>query len=199
MFFNRRPENRSDQGQVHSRALDQVPAARQPERSQSLIDASLAIVGDLRSEGDVQVDGHICGNVHCAQLVVGKDGAITGAVTAEQAVVRGRITGTIRASLVILQDTARVESEIVYTVLAIDDGATFEGAARHSPDPLQDADAASSLAELQQMKTKAEAGRAGEGNRHQATSETEDRTASSANGSSGSSPRGGTLSQRSDS
>ena len=129
--------------------------------AQSFIDASVTIVGDLRSEGDVQLDGHICGNVQCAQLIVGRHAAITGAVTAEQLVVRGRITGTIRARLVVLQHTARIESDITYSLLAMDEGASFEGAAWHRSDPLQDADAVSSFAELQKLVTNADAGGAG--------------------------------------
>jgi cytoskeletal protein CcmA (bactofilin family) len=135
-----------------TRYRDAVPG----ERPQSFIDASLTIVGDLHAEGDVRLDGRICGNVDCAQLIVGRDAAITGAVTAEQAIVRGRITGTIRAPVVILQDTAHVESEITYGQLAIDDGATFEGAAYRSDNPLAEA-AARSMEGLQRMMRAAEA------------------------------------------
>ena len=117
--------------------------------TQSFIDASLTIVGDLHSEGDVRVDGRICGNVSCAQLIVGKDAAITGAVKAEQAIVRGSITGTIRAPVVILQETACVQSDIAYTLLAIDDGATFEGAVHRSENPLDETEVSSQLVDLQ--------------------------------------------------
>ena len=40
---------------------------------------------------------------------------------------RGKVTGVIRANRVILQDTARVESEIFHKRLAIEEGAVFEG------------------------------------------------------------------------
>lgn len=130
------------------------------EPAQSLIDRSVTITGDLWSEGDVQVDGHICGNVNCAQLIVGRDAAITGAIMAEEVVVRGRVRGTVRAIRVRLQSTARVESEIIYKVLSIDQGAKFEGAARSRPNPLQAEAAVSPMTELRQMMAKAEAVRA---------------------------------------
>jgi cytoskeletal protein CcmA (bactofilin family) len=117
---------------------------------QSFVDASLTIVGDLHSAGDVRIDGRICGNVRCAQLIVGRSAAITGAVIAEQAIVRGRITGTIRSPVVVIQDTAHVESEITYGLLAIDDGAFFEGAAHRRDNPLEQ-EPALPLAELQQV------------------------------------------------
>ena len=164
MLFSRKSESGTGPVPNPSRALERSPPQNAMERpprkvaggnggrTQSFIDASLTIVGDLSSKGDVQLDGRICGNVRCAQLIVGRDAAITGSVTAEQAIVRGSITGTIRAYLVILQETARVESEITYTALAIDDGATFEGVAHRSADPLKE-EAASPLAELQEMLT----------------------------------------------
>jgi cytoskeletal protein CcmA (bactofilin family) len=129
-----------------------------PDRAttQSFIDASLTIVGDLCTDGDVQIDGHICGNVTCAQLIVGRDAAVTGAVRAEQAIVRGSITGTIHAAVVILQETARVKSDIAYTLLAIDDGATFEGAVRRSANPREET--VSPLAELERTLAMESAG-----------------------------------------
>jgi len=116
MLFNRKPESRDRGGPERPAAPGEPPAVAEPGRraghpgthaapTRSFIDASLTIVGDLHSEGDVQIDGRICGNVACAQLIVGKDAAITGTVKAEQAIVRGSITGTIRACAVILQES----------------------------------------------------------------------------------------------
>ena len=124
--------------------------------TQSYIDASLTIVGDLHSEGDVRIDGRICGNVRCAQLIVGTAASITGAVMAEQAIVRGRIIGTVRAPAVVIQDTAYVESEITYGSLSIDHGAFFEGAVRRRNNPLAEEPAASPLLELQRVAQAAE-------------------------------------------
>jgi cytoskeletal protein CcmA (bactofilin family) len=170
MLFGRKSENRSQTAGAPSRGSAADPSrgsqaaasARKTDgdtrtgsgnstRSQSFIDASLTIIGDLHSDGDVQLDGRVCGNVGCAQLIVGREAAVTGSITAEQAIIRGSVTGTIRAGAVILQGTARVESEIAYTVLAVDDGATFEGAARHSDNPRAEAEAASSIADLQRL------------------------------------------------
>jgi cytoskeletal protein CcmA (bactofilin family) len=158
------------------------PASADDARSQSYIDASLTIMGDLSTEGDVQLDGRVCGNVSCAQLIVGRDGAITGSVTAQEAVIRGIVTGSIRAPVVILQEPARVESDIVYTVLAIDDGASFEGAARRSEHPLEEPKPDSQLAELQAI-VRAAAEPAGRPNGHVANSHDPAPAASGTDGS----------------
>ena len=153
MLFNRKTASETD-GRPPFRADSDEPLARRKRdgaRPQSVIDETLAIVGDLRTDGDLRLDGHICGNVQCAQLIVGPRAAITGVVTAEEAIVRGRIMGTIRANVVIIQRSAHVASDIVYGMLAIDEGATFEGAVRRSATPLDDGERGSALADLKRM------------------------------------------------
>jgi cytoskeletal protein CcmA (bactofilin family) len=106
--------------------------------SRSVLDCSVRLTGDLWSEGDVQIDGHLCGNISCVQLIVSKDAAVTGVIIAQEAVIRGKTSGIIRANRVLLQETARVESEIIYKSLAVDEGASFDGIARPSPQPLEE-------------------------------------------------------------
>lgn len=153
MLFNRKIERETDRWPAYSFEPETPAALRKSGgvRAQSVVDATLAIVGDLQTEGDLKVDGHICGNVRCAQLVVGRNAAITGAVRAEEAVIRGRITGTISANIIIVQATAHVEADIVYSQLAIDEGAAFEGAVRRSTRPLEEDEARSALADLKRM------------------------------------------------
>jgi len=141
MRFNKKPE------EVFAHDLSSAPKAmadgalsapRKPNLgpTRSVIDAWLAISGNLSSEGEVQVDGQIVGDIRCTHLTVGKDAVINGNVTAEEVVVRGKVAGTIRANRVILQDSARVESEIYHKLLAIEEGAIFEGISRMREDPM---------------------------------------------------------------
>ena len=83
----------------------------------------------------MQVEGRVEGNIRCALLLVGNEGIINGNVTADEVVVRGEIKGTIRAYSVVLQDRARVNSEIFHKLLSVEAGACFEGQVRRSNDP----------------------------------------------------------------
>jgi cytoskeletal protein CcmA (bactofilin family) len=113
-------------------ALRQRPGT--PARS--VIDAWLTMTGNLESEGDIQVDGKVEGHIRCTQLIVGKGATINGDIVAEEVVVRGKVKGVIRANRVKLQDTACVESEIMFEqTLGIEDGASFEGQIRRTPEP----------------------------------------------------------------
>src|SRR5262245_61548996 len=105
--------------------------------ARSVIDAWLTMKGNLESEGDIQVDGRVQGHIRCTQLIVGKDATVDGDIVAVEVVVRGRVKGMIRANRVKLQDTACVESEIIFEkALGIDDGASFEGQIRRASEPL---------------------------------------------------------------
>ena len=105
--------------------------------TRSVIDSWLTIRGDLESEGEVQVDGTVNGDIRCAHLVVGKDAVIIGNITAEEVIVRGKVNGIIRALSVTLQDTAVVESEIYHKSLAVEQGACFDGHSRRRNDPMK--------------------------------------------------------------
>jgi cytoskeletal protein CcmA (bactofilin family) len=97
----------------------------------ALIDAGLNIYGDLQTDGEVEVDGKIIGNIGCTHLTIGKGAAVTGNIKADEVLVRGKVKGTIRATRVILQDSAQVEGDIYHDRIVIEDGARFVGASNN--------------------------------------------------------------------
>ncbi len=98
--------------------------------ARAIIDAGLCIKGDLETDGEVQVDGQIKGQVTCAHIIVGQEGGIFGDIKADEVVVRGKVKGTVRAKRVILQQGAHIEGDILHENLAIEDGARFQGASK---------------------------------------------------------------------
>lgn len=104
--------------------------------TRSVIDSWLVITGNLQSEGEIQVEGRIEGDIRCANLIVGKDADIHGSIVAEEVIVRGKVKGTIRANRVTLQDTAVVESDIYHKSMSIEQGACFEGSSKRRDQPL---------------------------------------------------------------
>ena len=102
----------------------------------SLIGADLVIIGNLISNGQVQVDGEVQGDIHGTHIVVGETARITGGIVSEEVVVRGTVMGSIRGRKVMLQSDSKVEGDIYHKTLAIEQGAYFEGKSRRSDDPL---------------------------------------------------------------
>ena len=113
------------------------PAARTGDRSTpSVIGPDLTIMGNLISNGEVQVDGEVQGDLHGTHVVIGEKARITGGVNAEEVVVRGHVMGSIRGRKVMLQSSSHVEGDVHHQSLAIEQGAYFEGKSRRSEDPL---------------------------------------------------------------
>jgi cytoskeletal protein CcmA (bactofilin family) len=104
----------------------------------SIISADLTVTGTLVSNGDIQIDGVVEGDVRSVGLVIGEKAEIHGEILAEDITVRGRVTGRIRARRVQLAATSHVEGDILHEAFTVEAGAFFEGNCRHSDNPLED-------------------------------------------------------------
>lgn len=96
----------------------------------SIISADLHVVGDLVSNGDIQVDGEIEGDIQSRTITIGATAHVRGSVSAETVRVCGAVTGQIRGNTVSLDRTARVSGDILHATLAIEPGAFLEGHCR---------------------------------------------------------------------
>lgn len=111
---------------------DALEAPRKPIAC-SLVAENVRVDGDLSSDGDVQLDGAVRGDLRVGHLSIGETGQVEGAVTAESVEVRGRVAGTITARSVRLFATARVDGDITHEQLAIEAGAHFSGRSLNGP------------------------------------------------------------------
>jgi cytoskeletal protein CcmA (bactofilin family) len=96
----------------------------------TIISSDMRITGNITSEGEVQVDGVVDGDVRGAKVSIGASGHIAGAVSGERILVRGRVNGQIRAQLVTLTRTAQVKGDIFHETLSMESGAKLEGHCR---------------------------------------------------------------------
>ena len=103
------------------------PAARPGASAPSILGRDLIITGDVKTEGDVQIDGRLDGNIDAARLTIGEQGSVNGNIMAKAVYIRGKVTGLIEASLVELAETANVTADIIQDQLTIANGAFFDG------------------------------------------------------------------------
>ena len=96
----------------------------------SLLSPDLTITGNLHSDGEIQVDGNIEGDIQVDVLIVGETAQVNGEITAESVRVHGHVTGQIKATSVSLAKTAHVLGDILHGNLAIEQGAFLEGHCR---------------------------------------------------------------------
>jgi cytoskeletal protein CcmA (bactofilin family) len=114
-----------------------APAAPpKPKPAPSVLSSDLTIVGNVKSSGDIQVEGNIEGDIRAHMLVVGEGSTVKGEVIAEEVVVNGRVVGRLRGLKVRLAASARVEGDIIHKTIAIESGAHFEGSVQRQDDPL---------------------------------------------------------------
>ena len=106
------------------------PTTTRTSTTPSIISADLHVVGDLVSNGDIQVDGEIEGDIQSRTITIGATAHVRGSVSAETVRVCGAVTGQIRGNTVSLDRTARVSGDILHATLAIEPGAFLEGHCR---------------------------------------------------------------------
>ena len=112
--------------------------ARRPEgaATRSVIDPWLRITGNLEGEAELQIEGHIRGDIRCTKLIISKAATVDGNVTADEIIIRGTVTGIVRGNRVVLQEGACVRNEINYKRLCIEEDAVFEGTIRLRDDAI---------------------------------------------------------------
>ncbi len=93
----------------------------------SVIGGDVVIHGNITASTELHVDGRIDGDIGCASLVQGEASMIEGAVTAETARLAGALNGSITARELVILKTARIQGDVHYEALTIEQGAVVEG------------------------------------------------------------------------
>lgn len=103
----------------------------------SILASDLIITGEIVTDGDVQVEGRLDGNITATSLTIGEQGAVNGNIKAESVLIRGKVSGKINAASVDLAETANVQADIVQDHLIIANGAFFDGKCSRRSKPAQ--------------------------------------------------------------
>lgn len=104
-------------------------ASHRPSNSSSfsMLGADTNIAGNIEATADLHVDGRVEGDISCNSLVQGEGSEIVGAVRAQTVRVAGTVRGMISAREVIILKTAKIEGDVAYDALTIEQGAHLEG------------------------------------------------------------------------
>ena len=77
-------------------SADWQSSTPKPKPPASTLSADLTITGNLKTTGDIQVEGTVEGDIRAHLLTVGEGATIKGEVVADDVVVNGRIVGKVR-------------------------------------------------------------------------------------------------------
>ncbi|WP_419165929.1 bactofilin family protein [Candidatus Palauibacter sp.] len=94
-----------------------------------MIAPGMTVLGDIRCEGTVRVEGKVEGSVQASKsVVVGKKGQVVGDIETQDVVVAGSVQGTVMgASRVELQETCHIDGDIRSRRIKLDEGGQIDG------------------------------------------------------------------------
>lgn len=95
----------------------------------NLISQGTEITGDIKSAGDIRIDGVLNGNLNTkGKVVIGPTGRVKGEVECKNSEVSGMIDGKISVvQLLNLKASSKITGTIITNKLSIEPGAMFTG------------------------------------------------------------------------
>lgn len=102
----------------------------------SIIGPGMTITGDCVTDGTIRVEGTVEGAIKAGKaVVIGKQGCVKGDVETQDAVVSGRVEGTLTAaSRLELQATCHIEGEVYTRRMQLEEGAVLNGSVKMGED-----------------------------------------------------------------
>ncbi|MDX5325829.1 MAG: polymer-forming cytoskeletal protein [Bacteroidota bacterium] len=106
-------------------------AKKNPEQAQASnrILIGTKIEGDISSNGDFRIDGHVIGTITAeGKVVIGEKGRVEGNILCASASIAGALKGKAEIKeLLTLHNTAKVQGDVVTAKFSVEPGAEFTG------------------------------------------------------------------------
>jgi cytoskeletal protein CcmA (bactofilin family) len=136
--LNKKDPARADSGQPSATSRDSQPTGASYATTSrpaggagmAVIGRSIQIVGDVRGDEDLCIEGDIDGNIHLPNhsLTIGTEGRIRADAYAKSVIIDGEINGDVYGSeCVTIRAKARVSGNILASRVSLEEGARFKG------------------------------------------------------------------------
>lgn len=108
-----------------------------PDSVISIIGPGMKVVGDCTTDGTLRVEGTVEGSIRAGKaVVIGRNGFVDGDVVTQDAVVSGRVRGTITAeSRLELQATCQIDGQVVARSMQLEEGGILNGTVQMGEKP----------------------------------------------------------------
>jgi cytoskeletal protein CcmA (bactofilin family) len=129
--------SKTDNSDDSDRVVDKAPSSltirpAPKDAIPSLVSANLQVVGNLTTDGELQIDGMVEGDVSCGRLTVGETAVISGEIKADEVEIRGTVQGKIHGRSVHVAKMARMVGDIWHDSLSMEAGAFLDGHLRRN-------------------------------------------------------------------
>lgn len=110
-------------------ARDRARNGTPPEDVISIIGPGMQVIGDCVTTGSLRIEGAVKGTVRAGKaVVVGKEGFVDGDIETQDAVISGRVVGTLTiGSRLEVHATCRIEGTIRARRMQLEEGASLDG------------------------------------------------------------------------
>lgn len=93
----------------------------------SILSSNLNIKGDVICDGEIQLDGNINGDIKTKSLTIGINAQVQGEIISDHVKISGQVKGRITARIVELMESARIEGDVIHTILSTEAGSKVNG------------------------------------------------------------------------
>ena len=124
----------------------------------TIVSTNTTIKGDILSEGILQIDGHVEGDITCAELVIGVKGSVAGTVTVQNMQLYGTLRGKALVDNLFVSKTAKLIGDATHNSIAIEPGAYIDGHCMRAGAPIPAEQAKPDLMLVDGSKKKKQAG-----------------------------------------
>jgi cytoskeletal protein CcmA (bactofilin family) len=97
----------------------------------SILSKNIRITGNIETDGDIQLEGVVDGDIKTHLLTIGLEAVVNGSITGDTIRVDGTVSGQITGRSVQLGKTAKVNGDIIHESLSIEAGAFVHGMCRN--------------------------------------------------------------------
>lgn len=106
------------------------------EAISSIIDANMAMKGELIFKGKARIDGSIEGNIKGEHLILSETGKVIGDIQASTFVCHGTLDGNAKASLITAKKSCNINGRLEGNSLTVEPGAKLNGEMKISSNEL---------------------------------------------------------------
>ncbi len=103
------------------------PRSTLRQNSPSVVSADMFVLGNIASDGFIDLEGKVDGNVKCKEVIIRTHGIVNGDVVADAIQIFGSVRGLVKAKNITLHSSAKVEGVIMHESLSVEDGAFVDG------------------------------------------------------------------------
>ena len=93
----------------------------------SIISKDLFLKGDLTTDGLLEIEGKIEGNIKGDEITIRESGFVNGNIISNISNIKGNFQGTIKSQRINVSGKANIKGTLEYVSLCVEDGSSIDG------------------------------------------------------------------------